>query len=93
MPFYVYILACFKDKIFSCYYTGQTDNLYRRTGQHFDIVCEKDTNHFVGRFDFVKLIWHRVVDTREDALRLESYLKQRTPPEKESYMDKFGTRH
>jgi predicted GIY-YIG superfamily endonuclease len=88
MTYYVYILACFKAKTFSCYYTGQTDNLNRRIHEHYKAVKLHITDKFTGRFDFVKLMWYRRVPTRDDALRLESFLKSLTPPQKRAYMTK-----
>ena len=86
MPFYVYILACYIRGKFSCYYVGQTNNLYARTGEHFDNVEEHHTESFTGRFEFVKRIWYKQVPTRVDALRLEKYLKSLTPDRKRAYM-------
>lgn len=87
MAFYVYVLNCFKDGEFSCYYVGQTNNLKARVGEHFDSVKEQNTDRFIGRFDFVKLKWFMKVPTRADALRLERYLKSLSHVEKEDYMN------
>jgi predicted GIY-YIG superfamily endonuclease len=87
MTYYVYVLACFIDGDFSCYYVGQTNDLDARMEEHYEAVRSHDTDKYTGRFDFVKLVWHRRVPTREDALRLESYLKSLSPSGKERYMD------
>lgn len=90
MVFYVYILACFKERDFRCYYVGQTNNLQERMEEHFDNVREIATEHFTGRFNFVKPIWFIEVETRQDAIKLEKYLKSLTPPQKRDYMKKNG---
>ena len=55
--------------------------------EHYQSVRKHDTNKFVGRFGYVKLVWSKKVPTRADALRLESYLKSLSPSGKEDYMD------
>ncbi len=87
MVFWVYILECFIDGEFSCYYTGQTNNLKERMQEHYEAVREHDTKKFTGRFDYVKSVWSRKVPTRADAIRLERYLKNLSPDEKEDYMN------
>ena len=87
MAFSVYILECYIDGEFSCYYTGQTNNLDERMQEHYEAVREHDTDKFTGRFDYIKLVWSKKVPTREDALKLESYLKSLSPDEKEDYME------
>ena len=87
MKFYVYILNCFKNGKFSCYYVGQTSNLKARIGEHFDSVVEHNTDKFVGRFDFVKLKWYTKVAARAEALKVEKYLKSLTHEEKDRYME------
>ncbi len=86
MVYHVYMLACYIDGAFSCYYPGQTNDIKSRMQEHYDNVRYHDTNKFTGRFDFVKLIWKKQVATRGDALRVERYLKGLTPPEKRRYM-------
>lgn len=90
MSFFTYIAECYIDGDFSCYYTGQTNDIDRRRGEHIENVINHDIRHFTGRFDYVKLIWYREVPTRQDALRLESYLKSLSPDDKEDYMEKYG---
>lgn len=87
MTFWVYILECYINGKFSCYYTGQTNNLNERMQEHYESVREHDTDKFVGRFDYIKLVWFKKVPTREDALRLENYLKNLDSDEKEDYME------
>ena len=91
MDYFVYIAECLKDGEFSCYYTGQTNNIDRRKKEHIENVINHDTRKFTGRFDYVKLLWYRKVPTRGDALRLEKYLKSLNPDEKEDYMEENGT--
>jgi len=86
MGYCVYVLACFINKEFRCYYVGQTNDLSSRMAEHYNSIRGHDTNNFVGRFDYVKLIWYKKVPTRADAIRLESYLKELTPSGKRDYM-------
>ena len=87
MGYCVYVLECYIAGSFSCYYVGQTNDLNSRMEEHYDSIREHNTDSFVGRFDYVKLIWHKIVPTREDAVRLESYLKSLSPSGKRSYMN------
>ena len=87
MPYYVYVLECFIDREFRNYYVGQTQNLEVRMQQHYENVRNHVTDKYTGRFDFVKLIWHKEVPTREDSIRLERYLKSLPQNEKEEYME------
>ncbi|MFH1839641.1 MAG: GIY-YIG nuclease family protein [Nanoarchaeota archaeon] len=90
MRYAVYILACYKGKDFSCYYTGQTNYLKRRLKQHYKAVKKKDTKKFTGRFDYVKLVWYKKVMTRKGAVKEERHIKTLTQPGKENYMDQYG---
>jgi len=90
MVYYVYILECYINREFSCYYCGQTDNLEKRKGQHIRNVIFHYTKKFTGRFDYCKLIWYGEVQTRADAIRLEQYLKSLNQQEKEEYMENYG---
>ena len=87
MAFFVYVLACYIRGDFSCYYVGQTNDIYSRMQEHYDAVRNHETDRFTGRFDYVKKIWHKSVPTRKDALNLESFLKSLSPDEKEDYME------
>lgn len=90
--YYVYILACFKDDSDEdvCLYTGQTNNLKLRLEEHRESIENGETDRFMGRFDNFELIWYREVETREDAIHLEYYIKGLSRPEKEKYMQKYG---
>lgn len=92
MPFYVYILKCYKGcgskRVFSNYYVGQTNNITARMQEHYENVRNGDTDKYTGRFDWVELAWKKSVPSREDALRLESYLKDLNPVDKRNYMAK-----
>ena len=87
MRFWVYVLECYINKEFRCYYVGQTGNITERMQYHYEAVREHNTDKFTGRFDFVKLIWKKEVPTRADALRLENYLKNLSPDKKEDYIE------
>lgn len=91
MVFYVYINEMYKEGEFFCYYIGQTDNLERRKKQHINNIKKRKRKTFTGRFDDSKLRWYEEVPTRDDAVKLEKYLKSlKNPKRKESYMEKFG---
>lgn len=93
MVFYVYALACMKEGNFRCFYVGQTNDLWTRLDEHIENVIEGLTKHFTGRFDFVRLAWSMQVPTRQDALRLERYLKSLNPNAKRRYMKQNGRYH
>ena len=86
MAYYVYILACYIDGDLRCFYTGQTNDLSARMEEHYGNVRSHDTDTYTGRFDRVELVWRAKVPTRDDALRLESYLKSLSHSEKIRYM-------
>ncbi len=76
MAYWSYMMECFKDGESRCYYTGQTSNLWKRLGQHFDNVRYRRTETFTGRFTFVKLVWRRRCSTRDEALHIERTVKE-----------------
>ena len=82
MPYWVYILACYKGRDMRCFYTGQTNNLRARLEEHNNNVRNGITDHFTGRFDFVRCLWSRKCETRNEAMSLERRIKELTPPEK-----------
>ena len=88
MTFRTYMLECFKDGESSCYYTGESGNLYKRVGQHIDNARRKKTETFTGRFDFVKLVWARGSTTREEAVARERRIKKLTHREKRAITGK-----
>ena len=87
MAFWVYILKCYINGEFRCFYVGQTGNITERMEYHYDAVRYHNIDKYTGRFDFVKLVWKKRVQTREDALRLERYLKSLSPNGKKEYME------
>lgn len=87
MVYCVYILECYIDHEFRCYYVGMTSDLHQRMAYHIEAVRNHNTDKYTGRFDFVKRIWYKKVPSKVDALRLEKYLKSLTPDEKEDYME------
>ncbi|MCX6803047.1 MAG: GIY-YIG nuclease family protein [Candidatus Diapherotrites archaeon] len=91
MVHFVYALACYKEnygeRIFRCYYIGETNDLQRRLQQHYENVRNHITDKYTGRFDWVEKVWHKQVPSREDGKRLERYLKPLSPNEKEDYFE------
>jgi len=79
--FWVYILRCADDS----YYTGHTDNLEQRIGQHRDGVGESYT---ASRRPVV-LVWSQEFVTREEALSSERQIKG-WRREKKLNLIKFG---
>jgi predicted GIY-YIG superfamily endonuclease len=75
MVYWVYLFACYKDRKLICYYAGQTNNIERREKEHIQNVIERDTRHFTGRFDYVKLVWKYEVNSRSEAVQLEQAIK------------------
>ena len=68
--FWVYILRCADGS----YYTGHTDNLEKRIGEHKGGVCGGYTAERLP----VELVWSQACVTREEALRaVGAYLKER----------------
>ena len=66
---------CYKNKEFSCFYTGQTNNFDKRIKQHCNNVKASKTRKFTGRFDLVKPVWKQKVDTRDEAKIIERKIK------------------
>ncbi|MBA4161696.1 MAG: rRNA methyltransferase [Novosphingobium sp.] len=77
MAFWTYILHCAD----SSYYTGHTDNLEQRIGQH-------DTGYFPGCYTFkrrpLQLVWSNEFPTRVEALEAEVRIKGWSRPKKEA---------
>jgi predicted GIY-YIG superfamily endonuclease len=93
MVYSVYIWACYNDAdddTSTCYYTGYTNDIERREGEHARYVEEHIIRHYTGRFDGGELIWHEEVSTKEEALELEQYIKHLSPKAKEAYMEEHG---
>ena len=67
MPFWTYILHCAG----GAFYTGHTDNLERRIGQHEQGLTEGFTHDKLP----VKLVWSECFDQRIDALEMERRIK------------------
>ncbi len=76
--FWVYILRCADGS----YYTGHTDNLERRIGQHHAGECDGYT---VTRRP-VELAWSQECVTRVDALSAEMQIKGWSRKKKEAMM-------
>jgi putative endonuclease len=69
MSFWVYILASKRN---GTLYTGHTDNLPKRTGQHKD----GQTLGFTSRYDVKLLVWFEEHSTRESARNRERQIKE-----------------
>ena len=73
----VYILLCSDDS----YYTGQSNDLEKRIWQH-------ETGFFSDCYTFkrrpLKLVWHTIVQTPEEATKLEKQIKGWSRKKKES---------
>lgn len=78
MSFWVYILRC-ADR---SYYTGHTDNLEQRIGQHQQGLCGGYT---ASRLP-VELIFSQECSTREEALAAEQQIKGWSRKKKEAMM-------
>ncbi len=66
-PFWVYILQCADGS----YYTGHTDDLEVRMGQHQTGAC----GGYTAKRLPVKLVWSQECTTREEALAAELQFK------------------
>jgi putative endonuclease len=78
MAFWVYIHCCADDS----YYTGHTDNLEKRIGEH-------QTGSYPGYTSIrlpVKLVWSQECATREEALAAELQIKGWGRKKKEAMM-------
>jgi putative endonuclease len=76
MTFWVYMLSCAD----SSYYTGHTDNLEQRIGEH-------QTGSYPGYTSKrlpVKLVWSQECTTREEALTAEMQIKGWSRKKKEA---------
>lgn len=78
MTFWVYILSCADGS----YYTGHTDNLEQRIGEHQSGTCPGYTSNRLP----IKLIWSQECVTREEALSAEMQIKGWSRKKKEAMM-------
>ena len=69
MAFYTYILASRRN---GTLYTGSTDSLMIRVGQH----KAKTFDGFTAKYSVDQLVWFEVHDTREGAFRHERQIKK-----------------
>ncbi len=76
--FWVYILRCADGS----YYTGHTDNLEARIGQHHSGECDGYTATRLP----VELAWSQECSTREEALEAEMQIKGWSRKKKEAMM-------
>ncbi|MGH8593867.1 MAG: GIY-YIG nuclease family protein [Gammaproteobacteria bacterium] len=78
MAFWVYILRCADGS----YYTGHTDNLEKRIGEHETGACGGYTKERLP----VALVWSQECGTREEALAAERQIKGWSRKKKEAMM-------
>jgi putative endonuclease len=78
MTFWVYILRCADNS----YYTGHTDNLDKRIGEHQTGACGGYTAERLP----VELVWSQDCATREEALAAELQIKGWSRKKKEAMM-------
>ncbi len=78
MSFWVYILRCAD----SSYYTGHTDNLEKRIGEHHNGLCDG----YTARRLPVELVFSQECSTREEALAAEQQIKGWNRKKKEAMM-------
>jgi putative endonuclease len=78
VTFWVYILRCADDS----YYTGHTDNLEKRIGEHQTGVCGGYTAERLP----AELVWSQECSTREEALSAELQIKGWSRKKKEAMM-------
>jgi predicted GIY-YIG superfamily endonuclease len=76
MSFWVYILRC----VDGSYYTGHTDNLEKRLGDHCDGQCGGYTSTRLP----VDLVFSEVFNTQEGALACEQQIKGWSRKKKEA---------
>ncbi|MEY2944226.1 MAG: hypothetical protein RLY97_2240 [Pseudomonadota bacterium] len=76
MPFWTYILRCADNS----YYTGHTDNLVNRVGQHQSGIIRGYTHDKCP----VELVWAEEFQTRVDAFNAEFRIKKWSRAKKES---------
>jgi len=78
LTFWIYILRCSDDS----YYTGHTDNLEKRIGEHQTGQCHGYT---ASRLP-VELAWSQECTTRDEALSAEMHIKGWSRKKKEAMM-------
>jgi len=78
MSFWIYILRCAD----SSYYTGHTDNLEKRIGEHLNGLCGGYTSNRLP----VKLVFSQECATRIEALAAEQQIKGWSRKKKEAMM-------
>jgi len=78
LNFWVYILRCADDS----YYTGHTDNLEKRIGEHQAGLCGGYTSSRLP----VELVFSQAFATREEALSAEQKIKGWSRKKKEAMM-------
>lgn len=78
MSFWVYILRCADDS----YYTGQTDNLEKRIGEH----QAGELGGYTSARLPVKLVFSQEFPSREEALAAERQIKGWSRRKKEAFM-------
>jgi putative endonuclease len=66
--YFVYILKSEKN---SCYYIGQTENIFKRLEEH-NLGKSKSTRRYIPW----KLVYREIYDTRSDAFKREQELKR-----------------
>lgn len=76
MPFWVYILRCADNS----YYTGHTDNLEKRIGEHQSGICPG----YTANRQPVELVWSQECSSREEALSAELQIKNWSRKKKEA---------
>ncbi|MBU0688215.1 MAG: GIY-YIG nuclease family protein [Gammaproteobacteria bacterium] len=78
MTFWVYLLSCSDGS----YYTGHTDNLEMRIGEHHSGTISGYTSHRRP----VTLVWSQECSTRDEALTAEMQIKGWSRKKKEAMM-------
>ncbi|MEQ1914361.1 MAG: GIY-YIG nuclease family protein [Sideroxydans sp.] len=78
MTFWVYILRCSDDS----YYTGHTDNLENRIGEHQSGIAHGYTSSRLP----IELAWSQECTTRDEALAAEMQIKNWGRKKKEALM-------
>jgi len=64
--YFVYVIALTNQKN----YTGHTNNLERRIWEH-----KTGKSPYTRKFNFNKLLYHEICDTRAEAMKREKFLK------------------
>jgi predicted GIY-YIG superfamily endonuclease len=78
MTFWVYLLRCADGS----YYTGHTDNLEKRIGEHQSGAITGYTSHRLP----VELAWSQECSSREEAISAEMQIKGWSRKKKEAMM-------